>query len=181
MTAVVVFESMFGNTEKIARAVADGIRSTLGATQDVTVSEVGGAPRDLPDDVRLLVVGGPTHAFGMTRPNTREDARRRVGDAVVSRGIGLREWLPTVTPGRPEVLAATFDTRADKVRHLPGSAARGAAKLLRRRGYRLLAEPHSFYVTDLEGPLASGEIENARSWGEQLGASYRAARSHSTA
>ncbi len=174
MRAVVVFESMFGNTEKIARAIADGVRSGLGAPPaDVTVLEVGKAPDRLDDEVSLLVAGGPTHAFGMTRPNTRDDARKRVGDTVVSRGIGLREWLDSVAIDRSDVATATFDTRVDKVRRLPGSAARGAAKVLRRRGHVVLVPPQSFYVRDIEGPLSDGEVDHARRWGHEVGRAYR--------
>jgi hypothetical protein len=67
------------------------------------------------------------------------------------------------------------------VRHLPGSAARGAAKLLRRRGHHILVAPRSFYVTGTEGPLADGEVEHARNWGEHIGLAYIKARSRSTA
>jgi hypothetical protein len=177
MTAVVLFESMFGNTEKIARAVAAGMRSTV----DVTVVEVGSAPERLDGDVQLLVVGGPTHAFGMSRPGTRDDARRRVGDQIVSRTIGLRDWLGTFTADRSDLCTATFDTRIESVRHLPGSAARGAAKLLRRRGYERLSRPRSFFVLDVEGPLADGEVERARRWGEQVAQAYQQIQTRSRA
>jgi len=182
MSAVVVFESMFGNTEKIARAVADGVRSGLGASAaDVAVLEVGKAPDRLDDEVSLLVAGGPTHAFGMTRPSTRDDARKLAGDTVVSHGIGLREWLDSVTIDRSDLTTATFDTRIDKVRHLPGSAARGAAKLLRRRGHAVLVTPQSFYVSDTEGPLSDGEVDHARRWGEEVGRAHRGLRARTGA
>ncbi|HSL25245.1 MAG TPA: flavodoxin domain-containing protein [Acidimicrobiia bacterium] len=70
MPALVVFESMFGNTEAIAKAVADGLTARMA----VDIVEVGVAPAVLSDDVELLVVGGPTHAFGMSRPGTRQKA-----------------------------------------------------------------------------------------------------------
>jgi hypothetical protein len=63
---------------------------------------------------------------------------------------------------------ATFDTRVDKVRHLPGSAAKAAAKAVRRRGYLPAARPESFYVTDVAGPLLEGELDRAEAWGEAL-------------
>jgi len=158
MSAVVVFESMFGNTEKIARAIAAGLRPAM----DVTVTEVGDAPERLDAGVEPLE---------MTRPSTREDARRRVGDQVVSRGAGVREWLDALG-SRPGTLTATFDTRAEQVRHLPGSAARGAGKVLRRHGFIMVGRPHSFYVLDVEGPLVDGEVERARRWGEELAHTY---------
>lgn len=62
MKALVVYESMFGNTEQVARAVATG----LGRHLDVELVAVANAP-DTVSDVDLVVVGGPTHAFSMTR------------------------------------------------------------------------------------------------------------------
>ena len=165
MNVMVVFESMFGNTERVARAIAKGIESRLLADEHVSVAEVGEAPAELPADIGLVVLGGPTHAFGMSRPRTRDDAVRRVGDEAISRGIGLREWVGTFEPGRDDLLTATFDTRAEQVRHLPGSAARGAAKVLRHRGLRSLAGPESFYVADMEGPHVLGELSHPRDWG----------------
>lgn len=87
--ALVVFESMFGNTATIAQAIADG----LSGGADVDVVEVGVAPTVIADDVSPLVVGGPTHAFGMSRPSSRRSAAQQADHGVVSRGIGLREWL----------------------------------------------------------------------------------------
>src|SRR5512139_1244290 len=86
--ALVVYESMFGNTEGVARAVADGLRGHL----DVDVVEVAKAPSPLGEDVDLVVVGGPTHAFSMTRQNTREDAVRQ-GAQAGSAAYGIREWI----------------------------------------------------------------------------------------
>ncbi len=176
MNAVVVFESMFGNTAKIARSIAAGLEAALGPDNEVTIVEVGRAPAELTDDVGLLVIGGPTHAFGMSRPNTRQDAHRRVGDDLISQGIGLREWLDTFKANRTDLLTATFDTRIDKVRHLPGSAAKGAAKMLKHRGYRPVVAALSFYVTDTEGPLVPGEPERAHRWGNEIGKAYLSAR-----
>ena len=67
MHALVVFESMFGNTAAIARAVGSGLATKL----ETEVHEVGVAPRVLAESTELLVVGGPTHAFGMSREGTR--------------------------------------------------------------------------------------------------------------
>lgn len=162
MRALVVFESMFGNTQAIANAVADGLASRM----SVDTVEVGAAPRVIGDDVGLLVVGGPTHAFGMSRPNTRQSAAQQSDRPVVSAGIGMREWLAAVHAAA-SVAAVAFDTRVNKPR-LPGSAARGAQKRLRRRGFRIAAAAKSFYVTGTPGPLVEAEPERARRWGEQL-------------
>ena len=92
--ALVVYESMFGNTQTIAVAVADG----LSVRMTVDLVEVGAAPSAVAADVDLLVVGGPTHAFGMTRPNTRQDAAKQAGRPWSPRasgsGSGSRGWTP---------------------------------------------------------------------------------------
>jgi len=157
--ALVVFESMFGNTRTIAEAIREGV-STLMPTDLV---EVGVAPSRIPDDVTLVIVGGPTHAFGMTRPGTRADAAEQANGAIVSTGLGLREWLEALESSEGGVSVATFDTRIDKPR-VPGSAARGAQKRLRRLGFRVVAPAESFYVAGTKGPLVPGEIERARRW-----------------
>jgi hypothetical protein len=164
MSAIVVFESMFGNTREIAEAIAEGLRA---AAVDAATMEVGSAPDRFDEAVGMVIVGGPTHAFGMTRPGTRESARQQADRPTVSQGVGLREWLESFLGNRPELLTATFDTRIAKVRHLPGSAARGAAKLLRKQGHRVVVAPESFYVSVTMGPLLEGERERAPSLGRE--------------
>ncbi len=171
MKALVVFESMFGNTEQVAQAISDG----LGTTMDVEVVDVDHAPAPITEPVDLVVVGGPTHAFSMSREGTRDDAVTR-GASHASK-VGIREWLDQLAPGPHAERVATFDTRVGKVRHLPGSAARSAAKSARKHGYGPATKPESFYVEDVEGPLLDGEVERARAWGEHLGASTAAGRS----
>jgi hypothetical protein len=51
---------------------------------------------------------------------------------------------------------------------VPGSAARGAEKRLRRLGFRVVAAAESFNVTGTKGPLVPGEVERARCWAEQV-------------
>lgn len=165
MRALVVYESMFGNTQTIADAVAEGIARHV----SVDAVEVGAAPATIGRDVGLLVVGGPTHAFGLSRPSTRADAPAKSARPLVSAGIGIREWIGALPAAPARVAAAAFDTRIDRPR-VPGSAARGAAKRLRQLGFRLIAPAESFFVTDTAGPLVAGEVERAREWGAELGA-----------
>ena len=166
MRALVVYESMFGNTETIARAVGAGVAARM----PVYVVEVGHAPTTIDPDVTLLVVGGPTHAFGMSRPQTRQDAAKQAEGHVVSEHGGIREWLGEVSGSAP-VAATTFDTRM-KQGWIPGSAARSAQKRLRGKGFVLNSAPQSFYVEGTPGPLLEGEPARARQWGEQLAARY---------
>jgi flavodoxin len=164
--AGVIYESMFGNTERVAHAVAEGLRA---AGYDVACRAVTATEPDTADDMDLLVLGAPTHAFSLSRPNTRADAVRQ-GAAPTRAASGLREWigaLPTTESGAPCV--AIFDTRVTKVRRLPMAAGRTAAKLVRGRGYRLIGKPEPFLVVDTSGPLEDGEEERAERWGEDLG------------
>jgi hypothetical protein len=114
------------------------------------------------------VAGGPTHAFSMSRPSTRADAVKQ-GAAAERAKEGLREWLAAQPTGPHAAVVATFDTRVDKVRRLPGSAARRASRVARSRGFRTVGT-NSFYVVDTSGPLVDGELQRARGWGRQLAA-----------
>jgi hypothetical protein len=163
--AVVVVESMFGNTEAIARAVAEG----LSAQFVVDVVRVCDAPSVIADDVQLLVVGGPTHAFGLTREGTRLAARDQGAKPSTGVEVGLREWLGRLQPRSAALVAAAFDTRIKKA-GVPGSAARGAMRRLRGLGLRAAARPTSFYVAGIDGPLLEGERARARDWGSHLAA-----------
>jgi hypothetical protein len=171
MRALVVYESMFGNTEEVARAVAAGISSHLDV--DVEVEAVGEG-FELPTELDLIVAGAPTHAFSLPRDATREDAVRQ-GAHQGAVHHGLREWLEHLGTDGCTVPVATFDTRVAKVRHLPGSAARKADRIAGRRGHPRAAAPESFYVADVKGPLLAGEVERARLWGERLGAEVASA------
>lgn len=92
MTALVVVESMWGNT----RAVGDAVRRGLGG--DAVIVDVSDVPSALPEDVDLLVAGGPTHAFSMSRSTTRHDAVER-GAGKAHEVTGIREWLAQMATG----------------------------------------------------------------------------------
>jgi Flavodoxin len=164
MRALVVFESMFGNTEEVARAVAEGLSSRM----DVSVRAVSEAPDALPEPPVLVVVGGPTHVMGMTRARTRADAVRQGAAPATGATTGLREWLAGLRWAPAGTAGAAFDTRVHAP--VPGSAARGAARGLRRLGVALAAPATTFWVGGTPGPLLDGERERARRWGEDLAA-----------
>jgi hypothetical protein len=164
MRALVVYESMFGNTQAVAKAVTEGMSDHV----ETALVECGSAPTTVPSDVDLVVVGAPTHAFSLSRPSTRESAKEQATGEVVSRGTGIREWLKTLAvPGDRVTRAAAFDTRV-RHPHLPGSAAHAALKRLRRLGLRPAAPARSFWVLGTPGPLAPGQEEEARAWGARL-------------
>ncbi|GAA0815687.1 flavodoxin domain-containing protein [Spirilliplanes yamanashiensis] len=164
MRVLLVYESMFGNTALIAQAVADGMsgRVHVRVADAATMPEVAG--------MDAVVVGAPTHAFGLSRPSTRLGAAERGAPAPPDRP-GTREWLAALP--HAALPAAVFDTVFAKP-ILLGSAAGKAARLLRRAGYRLIVPPESFWVTDTAGPLRAGELDRARRWGEQIAAAVAA-------
>lgn len=172
MRALVVYESMYGNTAKAAAAIAEGFGP------DAAVVEVGAAPHDLPADVDLLVVGGPTHGHGMSQPASRRDAQGRGERPVLSRGPGIREWIHDVRLGRP-VPFATFDTRVPGPKLIWGSAADAAAKALTARGLRQALPPASLVLEGLRGSpydrLPAAELDRARDFGRRLAALVAAA------
>ena len=177
MRAVVVYESMFGNTEEIARAVAEGIREARpdAAVDCLPVHDAHGVEAD------LLVVGGPTHFLGLASGRTRHTAEK-FDEAAEAEGRavqpveheGLREWLEQLPQAPVGRRAAAFDTRLDKLLH--GSAAARIAHRLARKGYDMVSEPEGFVVLDMTGPPRSGELERARAWGTCLVPASSAAR-----
>ena len=178
MRAVVVYESMYGNTHLIADAIGAGLSTAF----DVRVVPVSEARPEVIADADLVVVGGPTHVHGMSRASTRkaavEAADKPVGGLKVepdAMGPGLREWFGWL--GRYPVRAAAFDTRVHGPATLTGRAAKGVARRLREHGFAVIAEPESFLVTK-QDRLEPQEQNRARDWGTKLAAaSHRAQNS----
>lgn len=171
MKAVVVYESMFGNTRRVATAIAEG----LGPAGEVVVVPVGEVTPAVWGDADLLVVGGPTHVHGMSGPRSRQAAdemARKPGSGVAfepgAEAAGLREWLA----GRPDLATAVaaFDTRMHGPAFFTGRASRRILRSLKRLGGRPVAAPESFFVTRAS-LLDAGECERARQWGVGLAAS----------
>lgn len=163
-TALVVVESMFGNTRQVGDAVARGLSL---AGFEVNVLGVESAPLSLPD-VDLLVLGAPTHTFTLSRPETRTEAIRQ-GASSVQVGWGMREWLSGCEPTAGRPMVAVFDTRVSKVRRLPMAAGPAARRLARAQGFEVTERPAYFLVDDVSGPLSAGELARATAWGRHLG------------
>jgi Flavodoxin domain len=161
MRSLVIYESWFGNT----RSVAEEIGAALASEGEAEVVSVG---EELPalDRIDLLVVGAPTHVHGLSGRRSREAAVEQGGHGEAQ--IGVRDRIEALPNGAGGPRVAAFDTRADKPVLLVGSAARGIAKRLRHRGYRLVAEPESFFVAGTPGPLEAGELERAAEWGRAI-------------
>ena len=166
MRALVVYESLWGNTEKVARAVAE----TLTGIGTVDVVESDSAPTSV-EGYDLVMVGGPMHAFSMTRAATRTEAVT-AHTAPHLPGRGIREWLSELDTPAPPIPAAAFDTRVDKPR-LPGSAAKSARHELRSLGFETSVKAETFRVQGYEGPLLDGELDRARAWADEVSKSLR--------
>jgi multimeric flavodoxin WrbA len=170
MKAVIVYESMYGNTRAIAEAIGEGLRPAA----DVSVVSVTGATPDLLRQADLIVVGGPTHVHSMSRPATRKSAIDEAGKAgsrlVLEPGAdgpGVRDWLASL--GQLSGAAAAFDTRMNGPVVFTGQASKGISSLLRRHGLTVVAGPESFLVTK-GNELHQGQAARAREWGASLAA-----------
>jgi hypothetical protein len=173
MKAIVVYESMYGNTHRAAEAIADG----LGEHAEVDVVAVSDASPEAVAGAALLVVGAPTHVHGMpsgmSHKAVAEDAKKHpeYERDPAAEGPALRDWFDGI--GKADgVAAAAFDTRLGKPKLVTGSAAKGIAKRLRRHGYQVVGE-ESFIVDEGPGPLHEGEFERAREWGRDLARNSR--------
>jgi hypothetical protein len=165
MKALVVYESLYGNTARIGEAIADSLTANGIKVESGPISRIDAA---LADGFDLLVVGGPTHAHGMSREQTREtalaDAKNTYAEPTAS--PGLREWMDRLPRGDGR-LAAAFDTRIKAPALLTGSAAKGIARRLGDHGFAVVVDAASFLVTK-DNRLIDGEIDHATSWGERI-------------
>jgi flavodoxin I len=145
MRALVVYDSFYGNTEEIAKAIGGAI--TGGEVSVLRAGEVG--PPEL-ENISLLVVGAPTQG-GRATPQ-------------------IRDFLDRITKAEINgVDAAAFDTRVtSKVAKIFGYAAGKIASSLKKKGANLVAEPEGFFVEGTKGPLSEGELERAAVWGTGL-------------
>jgi flavorubredoxin len=164
MRAIVVYESHWGNTAEIARAIAEGIGPEARAlnTDEATASIVAEAD--------LVVAGAPIMAFGLPSDPMIENAGKdpkAPRPADVSHP-SLRHWLEALPPSH--AAAAAFET---KLRWSPGGATGAIDERFHRAGFRTIAKGQKFVVSSPYGPLREGELERARTWGGELAASVR--------
>jgi flavodoxin I len=153
MKVLVVYDSYFGNTEKIAQAIG----SALG--DDVPVKRPDQINMEELSGLDVFIVGAPTRAF-------------RPSDAI-------KAFLKDIPSGALKgVKVAAFDTRMDPqdvgnpvlkfMANIFGYAAKPIANNLVKKGGVLVGEPMGFVVLDSEGPLRDGETERAQNWAESL-------------
>lgn len=158
MKTVVVYESHWGNTEAIARAIAEGIGP--GAVALTTDAAVG----DAIDGAELIVAGAPVMALRL--PTNATLAKLGDDDQEPKPDLShpsMRDWLAGL-PHR-QGFGAAFETR---LRWSPGGATGAIEKGLATAGYRRLTPGRKFVVTGGHGPLREGELEAARAWGGEL-------------
>jgi hypothetical protein len=186
----VVYESMFGNTRKVAEAISDGVREAY-PDAHVECVAVGTASAELIWFTDLLIVGGPTHLCRMTTDfsRKRQIGREKKAEAKGApprelesdaEGPGLREWFYQLPQAKKWGHAAAFHTRLGSA--LAGGAGYGIARKLRGHGYELVTNPHfilgghgyvlrnpeAFILDGAYGPLHAGEIERAKKWGARV-------------
>ncbi len=169
MRALVVYESIYGNTHTIARRIAEG----LGPRIETRVVPVHEATAEQVAWADVVIVGGPTHAHTLSSASSRKGARETAGkpgsglrvdpDAA---GPGLRDWFRGLVEVQDK-RAVAFDTRIDAAAVLTGRASHGIARRLRNHGFSLVAEPESFLV-DKQSHLVEGEADRAAGWGARL-------------
>jgi hypothetical protein len=162
--AVVVYESLWGNTAAIARGVAAGIGDGTPA-----LSTAEATPEAL-EGVDLIVAGAPVIAFNLTTEATRPKPQSLPPGAPtpdLSHPM-MRSWLESLPRG--EGRGAAFETR---VRGPFGHAHKTIAEGLSTAGYRPVGTPGSFIVVGRYGELKDGEVERARAWGVELATAMR--------
>ena len=144
MKILVIYDSVYGNTEKVARAMGEAI------TNDVKVVPAKEARPDDLEGLDILVIGAPTQGGRPTQ--------------------GMQNFLKDIAGTDIKGLKfASFDTRISaRWVGIFGYAAGRIAKNLRKKGAELLKDPEPFFVTGTEGPLKEGEIERAAAWAQEL-------------
>lgn len=155
MHVLIVYDSVFGNTEKITAAMASALTASLGDSAAVELLQAGQARPFQYAGSDLLVVGSPTRGFRPTEAMAAlldrlgKDALRGVRAAAFDTRFKADELDSTVT---------RFVVKAG------GYAAARIAKRLKKAGAVLALPPEGFYVSDIEGPLKDGELERAAAW-----------------
>jgi len=160
MKAVVVYESLWGNTAAIARAIAQGIGPEAQAlsTGQASAEAIAGAD--------LIVAGAPVIAFSLPTESVRKSIGQDPKHAQRPPDLSqpsMGSWLAALPKGSGR--AAAFETR---LWWSLGSATGAIAKGLQRAGYRRITKDQRFIVKGTYGPLRDGELDRAGAWGAEL-------------
>jgi hypothetical protein len=160
MHAIVVYESVWGNTAAVARAIAEGFGPDARAYPTDEVPDNDLATAD------LIVAGSPVFGFSLPTEAIRQNILLGETDAATPPDLShpsLRSWLDDLPAGHGR--SAAFETR---IWWSPRGATGTIEKRLAQRGYPSIAKAHRFVVRDKYGPLREGELDRARQWGRQL-------------
>lgn len=155
MKAIVIYESVFGNTEKVARAIGKAFTSEEGSN----VHHVDKVTPDHLNDVDLLVIGSPTQKFQAMPAAKSFIAKMPSGNL---KGINVAAF---------DTRISTSDIKSGFLRYMVnlfGYAAEPLARKLKRKGGELITDPEGFIVNGTKGPLKEGELERAEAWGRQI-------------
>jgi flavodoxin I len=159
MKGLIVYDSVYGNTEKIARAIYE----VLGNREELTIMRVGGVNPKQFSELDLFIIGSPTQRF-QSMP-------------------AISNLLKEIPPnGLKGVKVTAFDTRMTEkqINETPvlaffvklfgrsAYAAKSMAEMLKKKGGELIVPPEGFYVEGMEGPLVQGELERAESWAKKI-------------
>lgn len=155
MKALVVYDSVFGNTEKVAQAIG----AALGPEGDVTVLKAGDAQPAQLQGIELLVVGSPTRAFSAT-PAIRAFLRRIPAKGLQGVKVAAFDTRMVVAEANSAILSFMVK--------LFGYAAEPMGAKLERKGGERAAAPEGFFVGGTEGPMKDGELERARVWAKEM-------------
>lgn len=164
MKAVVVYESLWGNTAAVARAIAEGLG---GGTPALSTAQ---ATLEALADADLVVAGAPVIAFNLATQDTRPKPESLPPGAPtpdLSHPM-MRSWLEALPAGTGRY--AAFET---KVRGPFGHTVKTIAQLMEKAGYTCLVGPFSAIVTGRYGSLRGGELDKARAWGAELAKAMR--------
>ncbi len=170
MRALVVYESMFGNTRTVAKAIARGLEGVGVAT---TVTAATTAPD--PSGYDLVFVGAPTHAHTLPQPSSRAEAaawakhpEKALSLEPTAGDAGVREWLKGLGAIESPPRFAAFATRVDMPRIFTGDASSAIAKRLKGAGIRDVAK--ECYLVSSVNVLLDGEADRAATWAANLAA-----------
>ncbi|MBN2853617.1 MAG: flavodoxin domain-containing protein [Clostridia bacterium] len=154
MNILIIYDSVFGNTEKVAQELYD----TLKENNKVEIRKVDKMNTTMVKEIDLIILGSPTRGFSPTKPMT--------------------QFVKSLETDNDAMKVAIYDTRIDYMQiksrlarnivHKGGYANQKMAKVIKNKGIRVVEPLEAFYVIESEGPLKDGELKRAKDWIEKI-------------